>query len=146
MEHVAIARLAAELVGVATGVEENDPVSLRNLRDGKARRRADLADDRGDLVALDQPLCLRRRRLRIDAVFGDELDLAPHDAARAVDLLDRELDAHHRVLAERPEEAGARREVAKADRVRLTADNRRKSERAERGDGARPLQHLTTAT
>src|SRR4029434_104060 len=146
VEHVAIARLAAQLVGVAARIEEDDPVTLRDLRDGKARRRADLADDRGDLVALDQPLRLGRCRLRIHAVFGDQLDLATHDAARTIDFFDREIYAHHRVFAERPEEARARSQVAEADSVGLAAHDRGESESAERGGGCDTLQNLTTTT
>jgi hypothetical protein len=146
VEHVAIAGLAAELVGVAAGVEEDDPVSLCDLRDGKARCRADLTDDRGDLVALDQSLRLGRRRLRIHAVLGDQLDLAPHDAAAGIDFLDGERDAHHCILAERAKEASARCKVAEANRVGLTADNCGKAERGERCRSSGTLQNLTTTT
>ncbi len=132
MEHVAVARLAAQLVGIAAGVEEQRAVALRDLRDRKPRRRADLADDRNHLVALDQPRGLRRCGLRVDAVLGDQLDLAAHHATGGVDFLDGKLDPHHRVLAERSQESGERRQVTDADRVRLAAADRGKSQCAER--------------
>src|SRR5207237_9624728 len=69
VEHETIARLAAQLVRVAARVEEYRAIALCHLRDRETRRRADLADDRDDLVALDQPLGLGRRRLRVDAVL-----------------------------------------------------------------------------
>src|SRR4029434_7850148 len=102
MEHVTVAGLAAKLVRVTARVEEQRAVALRNLGDRESGSRADLADDARDLVALDQSLRLGRRRLRVDAVLGDQLDLAPHDATRSVDLLDSKRDAHHRVFAARP--------------------------------------------
>ena len=96
-------------------------VRLRDLGDREARGGRDLADDHRDLVALDQALGLGRGGLRIDRILHHELDLAAHDAARGVDLLGRELDAHHGVFAERPEEAGARRQMADPDGVGLRA-------------------------
>ena len=98
------------------------------------------------LVALDQPLGLGRRGLRIDAVFGDQLDLATRDAARRVDLLHREVDAHHRVFAERPEKAGARRQVTDAHRVGLAADDRGETQAAERRGGPGSLEQMATTT
>ena len=110
------------------------------------RCRADLTDDNGHLVALEQALGLGRGRLRIDAILGNELDLAAHDAAGRIDLVDRERDTHHRVLAQWTEKAGARRQVPEADRLGLAADDGGKPERSERGCGARSLQYLTTTT
>ena len=101
------------------------------------------------IVALDQALGLGRRRLRIHAVLGDELDLAAHDAAAGVDFVDREVDAHHRVFAEWPEETRARRQVANADVLRLAANDGGKAQRAEptqRGCSARTLKQTATTT
>ena len=41
-----------------------------------------------------------------------QLDLAAHHAAGGVDFLDREVDRLNGILAERPEKAGPRRQVA----------------------------------
>ena len=98
-----------------------------------ARGRADLADQRHDLVTLDQLLRLGDRGLRVDAVLGDHLELAAEDAARAVDLLDRERAAAEPVLAELPQEAGARSDVAELDRVRLPAHDGGKAKRRDCG-------------
>ena len=73
---------------------------------------------------------LGRRRLRIDAVLGDQLDLATDDPARRVDFLDGERDAHHRILAERTEKAGARRQMAQPHRVGLAAHDCREPDGA----------------
>jgi hypothetical protein len=50
-------------------------------------------------------------------ILFQHFDLASHHAARGVDLLDREIDRHHRVFAERAEKAGARRQVADPDDI-----------------------------
>ena len=140
VEHVAVARLAAQLVRIAAGVEEQDPVALRDLRDREARCRADLADDRDHLVALDQALRLGRCGLRIDAVFGDQVDLAAVDAAARIDFFNRQVHAHHGVLAERAEKTGQRCQMAEAYRVGLAADDGRKSDRPERARRRRAMQ------
>jgi hypothetical protein len=101
------------------------------------RRRADLADETRDLVALEQPLRLGGRRLRVHAVLGDQLDLAPHHAAGSVDLVDRKRDAHHRVFTQRPEEAGARRQMSEANGIGLSADDRGKAQCGKRCGSAR---------
>ena len=59
--------------------------------------------------------------------------LRPMHAAGGVDLLDREVDRLHGVLAERAEEAGARRQVADADGFRLSIADRGKA--GDRGHG-----------
>ena len=84
-----------------------------------------LAEDAGDLVALDHALGLGRGGLRIDRILLQGLELAPVDAACRIDLLDREIDRHHAIFAERAKEARARGQVAEADRVRrLRQDDR----------------------
>jgi hypothetical protein len=71
------------------------------------------------LITLDHALGLGGGGLRVDAVLGEKLDLAAGDPAGGVDLLDGQLRGLDGELAERPEEAGARRQVADADDVRL---------------------------
>jgi hypothetical protein len=50
VEHVALAILAAQRVGIAAGIDEQRLVARCDLRDGEARGRRDFADDAGDLV------------------------------------------------------------------------------------------------
>jgi hypothetical protein len=76
-------------------------------------------------------LGFRRRGLRIDRVLQQQLDLAAVHAARRIDLVGGELNAHHGVIAERPEEAGARREMPDLDRIGLRARNRRHADPGE---------------
>ena len=76
-----------------------------------------LADDAGDLVALDHALGFGGGSLRIDRVLFQQFDLLAHHAARCVDLLNGKVDRHYRILAERAEKPGARRQVADPDDV-----------------------------
>ena len=91
-------------------------------------------------------LGLGRRRLRIDAVFSDQVDFAAHDPAGGIDLVDREIDPHHRIFAQWPQKAGARRQVADADRVRLGANDGGKSSDAQGGGRTGSLEQTATAT
>src|SRR6476660_2667959 len=60
VEHIALAILAAQRVGVATGVDVQGLGARGDLRDSQARGGRNLADDAGDFVALDQALRLGR--------------------------------------------------------------------------------------
>ena len=63
--------------------------------------------------------------------------LRPITPPACVDLLSGELDAHHRVFAERSEEAGERRQVSDADRIGLRLDDSRHADAGEhRGTGS----------
>ena len=144
VEHVALAILAAQRVGVAAGVDEQGLGARGDLRDGQARGGRDFADDAGDLVALDHALGLGRGGLRIDRILLQQLDLAAHHAARGVDLLDREIGGHHGVFAERSEKAGARRQMAELDDIGgLGAQNRRRGNSRHQGNAAGGLQQAT---
>jgi hypothetical protein len=58
-----------------------------------------------------------------------------------VDLLHREIDRHDGVFAERPEKAGARRQVADLDDVgALRAQNRRRGDSRHQRNAAGGLQ------
>ena len=91
VEHEAVARLAAKLVGVAAGVEEQI-VRLRCATCAIARPDAELISP---MIATTLSRSIKRSAL-VDAVCGltlssaIKLDLAAHDAAGGVDLLDRE--------------------------------------------------------
>ncbi len=146
VKHVPVARLPAQFVRIASGVEKQRAVALGDLRDREARCRADLADDRRHLVAFDQAFRLGRSRLRIHAVLGDQFDLATHHAATAIDLVDREIDTHHRVLAQRPEKTRARREMTDPDGFGLAAHDGGKSQGTERCSSTGTLQQTATAT
>ncbi len=75
--------------------------------------------------------------MRVDRVLLEDLEPASEDAARSVDLLDREVRRHHRIFAQRSEEAGARRQVAEADDVRrLREDDGRLCDDGCTGGGA----------
>ena len=137
MEHVGIAARAAQRVGIAAGIDEHGLHSVSDLTDREAGRRRNLADNDRDLVALDQALGLGGGGLRIDRVLHDELDLAAHHATDCVDLISGELDAHHRVFAERSQEARQRREVSDSDRIGLRLDQSRHADAGEhRGTGS----------
>ena len=120
-------------------------VRCGDLRDRQARGRRDLADDAGHLVALDHALGLGGGGLRVDRVFLEELDLAADDAAGGVDLVHRHVGGHHGIFAERAEEAGARRQVADLDGVRLGAANGGKSHDAGRQTPHRRLAPTMTS-
>jgi hypothetical protein len=107
VEHELVAALAAQLVGVGAGIDEERLGALRDLPDGERRGRRNLADDARDLVALDHALGLGGSGLRVDRVFLEELDLAAVHAARLVDLVHRHVRGLHRELAQGPQEAGA---------------------------------------
>jgi hypothetical protein len=90
------------------------------------------------------------RSALVEAVCGltessfKQLDLAAHHAARGIDFLDREIDRHHGVFAERSEKAGARREMADLDDVGgLRAQNRRRRNARHERDAAGGLQQAT---
>ena len=136
VEHVLIAVRAAQRIRITAGVDEHRLGALRDLTDCKSRGRGNLADDHRDLVALDQTLGLRGCGLRIDRVLQHQFELAAVHAARRIDLVGGKLDAHHGVVAERAEEAGARRQVSDLDDVRLRARDRRHADAGEqRGAG-----------
>ena len=144
MEHVAVAALAAQRIGIAAGVEEQLLVARRDLRDRQAGGRRDLADDTGDLVALEHALGLGRGGLRVDRILLQQFELAAVDPAGGVDLLGGKIGGHDAIFAERAEEAGARRQVPEADRIRtLCEDDRRAGDEAH-GHAAEPDERLTT--
>ena len=66
--------------------------------------------------------------------------LRPMTPPARIDLLRGELDAHLGELAERPEEAGARRQMPDADRVGLRRHDRRHADAGERGRAGGALQ------
>ncbi len=141
VEHVALAILAAQRVGIAAGIDEQRLVARGDLRDGQARGGRNLADDAGDLVALDHAFGLGRCGLRVDRVFLEQFDLAAHHAARRVDLFHREVDRHHGIFAERPEKAGARRQMTDSDDVGgLRAQNGRRGHSRHQRNAAGRLQ------
>jgi hypothetical protein len=144
VEGVAVAVLAAQHVRARADLQEQALVARRHLHDGLRRGRVDLAHQELDAVALEHALRLGRGGRRIDRVLRHHVELAPHHAARRVDLLGGHLDAHHGVLAERAEKAGERREVPNLDRARLRAHDRRKAER-ERACGT-GLQYASAYT
>ncbi len=134
MEHVAVAVLAAQCVRIGAGVDEQRLGPAGDLRDRQRRGGGNLTDDTGDLVALDHALGLGRGGLGIDRVFLQQLELAAVDAAGGIDLLGGEVGRHDAVLAERAKEAGARRQVSEADRIRrLRQDDRRARDQPRRG-------------
>ncbi len=145
-EHVATAMLAAQHVRARTEGQEQALVALGDLGDGQGRGRADLAHDVLDPVALQHALRLGRGVLGVDRVLRADVEHAPADAAGGVDLLHGKLHAPHRILAERAEKAGHRRQVADADRPRLRAHDGRHADRRggdEAGtepDGLSPIQ------
>ena len=111
--------------------------------DREARRRADLADDGDDPVALDHPLApWSTRSAGLTLSSAEQLDLAAEHAAGGVDLLDGEVDAHHGVLAQRAEEAGARRQVPDTDDVGVCPDD---GGRPKRRQGRRPAEPFRIA-
>ena len=93
VEHVAVAVGAAQLVGVAAGVDVDDLRPVGDLGDREPRGGADLADQAGRLVTLDQLLRLLGGGRRVDAVLGDQLDLTAEHAARLVGLVHGQLVA-----------------------------------------------------
>ena len=87
------------------------------------------------------------RSALVEAVCGltevllQQLDLAAHHAAGGVDLLHREVDRHHGVIAERAEKAGARRQMADLDDVGgLGAQNGRRGNPRHQREAAGGLQ------
>ena len=81
VEHVALTVLAAQCVRVAAGVDKQRLVARGDLRDRQAGGGGNLADDTGDLVALDHALGLGGSRLRIDQILFQQFDLLAHHAA-----------------------------------------------------------------
>jgi len=74
----------------------------------------------------------------IDAILGEQVDLAPEHAARRVDLVDRERRGAQAVLPKLAEKARAWREVANFYGVGLRPHDRRKAHRSGgRGDAHR---------
>src|SRR2546422_3671334 len=114
-EDVAVAALAPDLVGVGAGVDHEDLRPLHLVADREARRRGAEALDRHAPVLLDQLPRLLHRHARVGLVLGDQLDFPAEDAARFVQLLDRERGALLAVLADRAEEARERDELPDAD-------------------------------
>ena len=138
VEHVAVAVRSAQRVRVGAGIDVHDPRLARLLADRQRRRAVDLAQKADDLVALDQLLRLRHRGRGIDAILGEQVDLAPEHAARRVDLVDRERRGAQAVLPKLAEKAGAWREVADFYGVSLRPHDRRKAQRSGgRGDAYR---------
>ena len=70
----------------------------------------------------------------------EQFDLAAEHAARLIDLFSGEGDAHHGVLPERTEEAGARRQVPDTDDVGLCPDDGGRPDRRQGGGPGRTLQ------
>jgi len=115
----------------------------RDDRHGGAGRRA--ADDGDDAIILDQARGEGPRLVGVAAVvIEEELDLLAEHAAGGVDLVDRHVDRLHRELAQRPEEAGARRQVTDADHVRLPIADVGKAGNADRGSGAGAFDECAT--
>ena len=128
-KRVAVAVLAAQHVGARADLHEEALVARRHLHDGHRRGGADLAHQDGGAVLLEHALGLGGGRGRVDRVFRDDVELAPHDAAGLVDLLLGHAEAELGVGAERAEEAGQRRQMPDLDLVGLAARNGWKPER-----------------
>ena len=123
MEHVAVAARTAQRIGVAAGVDEEDLV---------ARATCAIVRHEAEEISPMMQATLSRSIMRsalVEAVCGltdppSALDLAAHHAAGSVDLLDREVDGHDAIFAERTEKAGARRQVAEPDGIGVWRQNR----------------------
>ena len=130
-EHVPVAACAGDRVGVAAGHDVQDALFVRHLRHGERQRRVDVAEQKIDLVAVDQ---LARLLHRVPAsplveILDDELDRTAEDAALGVDLVERHLAADELVLAQRRVGAGQRIVEADLDGVRgAGADDERTGE------------------
>ena len=108
-------------VGVAAGNDVQDFLFAGDLGDRRGDARVDVADHEVDLVALDQLARLLHAGADIvGGILDQQFDLASENAALGVDLLDRELGAHHLVAGRRGIDAGERIDHADPDR-RLAA-------------------------
>ncbi len=119
MEHKVAAVLAAQVIRIASGIEERNFVAVGLLGDGQAGGGVDLADQAHHLVALDQLLRLGHRGLGIDAVLGDQLELPAEHAAGGIGFLNRKRSGLESIFPQLPEKSGARREVTQFDGVGL---------------------------
>ncbi len=92
-----------------------DLLLVGHLRHGERQRGIDVAEQKIDLVAVDELARLLHRGAGVAAgrILDDEFDVAPENAAFGVDLLDRELAADKLVLA-RPG-VGACERIIEAD-------------------------------
>ena len=87
----ALALLAGDRVGARVRVEVDDPVPLRELREGRRDAARQGADHEVDLVALDELLRLPHRHRRVGlGVLPAGLDRTAEHAAAGVLLLDGE--------------------------------------------------------
>jgi hypothetical protein len=91
-EDVLVQLVRRHLDGLGDGRDVDDLLLLAHLRHGKPDRRGQPAEHDVDLVLGDQLLHRRRGGRRVQLVVAlDRFDLAAHDAALGVQLLDGEL-------------------------------------------------------
>ena len=92
---------AGDCVGVAAGHDMQNALFVRDLRHGEGERRIDVAEQKVDLVAVDQLARLLHRLPGVAAgrVLDDELSRASENPALGVDLVERHLAADHLILA-----------------------------------------------
>src|SRR5208282_2545802 len=124
-------------VGVAARNDMQDALLARHFRHGEGKRRIDVAEQKIDLVAVDQLARLLHRLAGVAAgrILDHELDRTAEDPALGVDLVERHLAADQLVLARGGVSAGERIVEADADRVGgAGADDERTG---ELGDGER---------
>ena len=130
VEHVPVAVLAAQLVGVGAGVDVGNLVAVRLLGDGQRGGRADLAEQAQHLVAFHQLLHLGHGHAGVDAVLSDQLDLAAEHTPAGIGLLDSHRCRLEAVIPELPQEAGTRGQMTHAQRLGLPLHDGREAERA----------------
>jgi hypothetical protein len=106
------------LDGLGDGRDVDDLLLLRHFRHGQAYRRGETAQDDVHLVLGDQLFHRRGGGCRVQLIVAlDRFDLAAHDAALRVQLLDGELMAGHGWNAVDGAAAGQRIQDADLDRL-----------------------------
>jgi hypothetical protein len=141
VEGVTVALGAPQLIRVGAGIEIGRLQALGLLHDGAARGRADLADDDDCLVLLDQLLRLGHGDAGVDAVLGDEFELAAEHATAGVDLLHCHLRGVLAIDAKLAEEASEGGEVPDLYDVGLGPRDRREAHDAQCRRAGSGLEH-----
>ena len=92
---------AGDGVGMAAGNDMQDFLLVRDLRHRERERGVRVAEQKIDLVAIDQLAGLQHGRARVAAggILRDQLDVAAENASLRIDLFDRELTTNQFVFA-----------------------------------------------
>ena len=114
-EHVPVAACAGDRIGMAAGADVENVLFVRNLGHGERQRGVHVAQQKVDLVVVDQFARLLHRNSGVAAgrIFDDELGRTAEQAALGVDLVESHLAADQFVLAQ--PRVGARQRIVEFD-------------------------------